>query len=379
MAVVVTRSLLSAADSYPLAGAGENRLTEIFAEVLRSAPLLVGWLVGEAEHLLAGTPSPLPVEGYEVTTQITFNRGSQRPDLQIIPRGPSESIYFEIKLGADFTLAQRTTYPHRTVGIVPRERREEQDAPFECLTWTDVARVSHTIGAGWSGQDWRRYAICPDAPSQYRLLHELLTYLETNVEVVVPQAITDADIPMYASAEATLGRWDLLIDLVAKQLTADPGIVKGPEVWQTDGLRARRSLGRSILMTNDEVWPALSRALEARNLNDVWIGCELLVAPEVTWAGQVEPTPAFGVGAAVQVSPDWPPGLEEGGPFAVAAQAAGFRQGTTWKGRVGRIYRTHYFSDLVGIADSLDGQAEAVVEWVRATLADLRALTPTVS
>ena len=42
------RSLLYAADRYPRRGAQENRLTEIFAEVLRTSPRLSRWLAAIA-------------------------------------------------------------------------------------------------------------------------------------------------------------------------------------------------------------------------------------------------------------------------------------------------------------------------------------------
>jgi hypothetical protein len=96
----------------------------------------------------------------------------------------------------------------------------------------------------------------------------------------------------------------------------------------------------------------------------------------VTWAGQIDPEPAFGVGVVVGLAPDWPRGLEEGGLFAIAATNSGFTLGTTWRGRVGRVYRTKYLRDLIVAHNTLDEQAEAVAAWVIDTLAVVRSLVP---
>lgn len=366
------------ADSYPLLGAPENRLTEIFAEVLRSVPALGEWLVAEGARRLGDDRPPPVSDRYDVTSQVSFYGGAIRPDLEITPAGhPTHKMFVENKLTAAWTMAQHGGYPERTVGIVPWERRDDPRAPFAPLTWTDVAGQGHRIGRSWSGPDWRDHAL-PDTPSQYRLLHELLTYLERKVGVVVPRPLDDSDVSLYAGAEASLARWSVLLDTIADGLRTDPGVAKGPEKWQSDLQTPPHVVGRMLGLDVDQAWPALSQSLDEQGRADVWLGFELVLAPQVSWLPELDPRPGLGVGLTLAVAPDWPPGLGEGGRFADAAERAGFRRGTTARGRVGRFFRTRFLEDLVAEADTLDAQATTVVAWVRQARDDLQALTPSV-
>jgi hypothetical protein len=371
-----SRSLLAAADAYPLSGAPENRLTEIFAEVLRSSPGLVDWLFREGTRQLGSQWPVGEISDYDVSTQVGLSGGAQRPDLEIRPsdaRWPS--LFVESKLYAPFTTAQLSGYPKRTIGIVPADRVPAlaPQAAFPLLSWTDVANAIDDIGHGWAGRQWRGEAIAPTAAGEYRLLHELFGYLQAQLQIRVYRPITADDLVVFERAEETLDLWDHLFDLVAEALKPTPGVVKGPERWHTnDPLRPSRSSGWFVVVSNEGVWPALEAAWREQDGTAGWVGFDLILAPEITWAGAPNPTPAFGAGASVMVTPDWPPGLGEGQPFNRLARQRDFSIGTTTKGRVGRIFRTLQVSDLSGVGRTLDEQAEYVAAWASRILAEFR-------
>jgi len=126
------RSLLDSADAYPRAGARENRLTEIFAAVLRTTPELVRWLVRRGFALETDEDLAWCTAGsYAVDTQFTLGDGSERPDMRIwCPDADRPKLFIEDKIDAAFTRAQKDGYrsimsPDRVIAIVPARRSGE--------------------------------------------------------------------------------------------------------------------------------------------------------------------------------------------------------------------------------------------------------------
>ncbi len=97
---------------------------------------------------------------------------------------------------------------------------------------------------------------------------------------------------------------------------------------------------------------------------------------EIPWDPQAPDEPTIGAGISVRVGADWPIGLRDGEPFRVAAASLGFTFGVTWRGTVGRIFKTKRLSEVAGDDGTLDEQADEVVTWTRDVLAQFETLEP---
>jgi len=215
------KTLLEAADSYPQWGVPENRLTEIFAEVLRTSPQLTAWLIRHRIPELAD----LNGKPYDVKTQFILDGGSERPDMQIDIDGVGRYIYVENKLDAELTHAQANGYaavrdPHVLLAIVPAGRVSEFSFPpnFQVLTWEHVSSESYRIGRDWGKGAWRLGALSPAAPGEYRLLAEFCRYFEEDLGMSIGEPVDRADVAVLAGAEVALQRWNDLRDLVTRKL-----------------------------------------------------------------------------------------------------------------------------------------------------------------
>lgn len=344
------RSLLDSADVYPRASAPENRLTEIFAEVLRTAPDLVSWLASQAfaptdEHT---TSRWCQDASYEVVTQFSIRDRGERPHMRIrftgVNRPKGDVFYIENKLDARPTAAQGNDYAGAegpVIVILPDTRRWREESRFVRLSWAGVAREISRLGRGWADEEkagWPDYAMRPDAPSQYRMLAELSRYLEREIGVTVPSPLTPDDLLIVPRARAILDRWDRLFDLVQASLTEDPGLRKPHPPgtrWEPDRLPDKQTIGWDLRIAGS--WPALERYWKEQGdsgelAEGHWVLPSFIMAPEVTWEdGPPITEPAIGTGLSVRVASDWPMGLREDQPFRAAAKAAGFTFGTTWK------------------------------------------------
>ena len=369
------RYLLEAADSYRHDSEPENRLTEVLAEVLRTAPLLMEWLAAQAfqgrrEDALAWT-----AEGdYIVETQFSFPTG-ERPDMKIRFTGPFQPpagvLFLENKIDARFTDWQKRGYPsippdERVIVLTPDGRTpNHQVTRFVSIKWNELARAADGIGRTWSGGPWRELALVANAPSQYRMLAELIHYLEgEEVDVNVPGPLTESDLKIVPEVVATVDRWNTLFELVERELVG-VGIDGPREPWDTDKMPPRSAplTGWRLELRGDVRWPALD------SLYSGWITREVLLAPAPTWRPASEPVPAFGVGVSIDTAGGWPIGLREGDPLRVAIEATNeFSLGTTWRGTVGRIFATLPLRDVATSDRTLDLQAERVAEWARERL-----------
>jgi hypothetical protein len=386
------RLLLDAADVYPVASAPENRLTEILAEVLRTSPQLLRWLAARA---FPATGAEIDIAtrciygNYKVDTQFSLGNGRERPDIQVWflsgPAPEKHRFFVENKLDAGPTDAQNRGYqatdesPVIVVHPEDRPQRWLKASDFKAVSWTEVARTAFKLGNEWAceaSESWPAYALTPGAPSEYRMLAELCRYLEREVDVTVPRAITADDLEILPRLLDTRRRWDELADIIRASLDSDPGIANRYDRWEG------RDLEWSVSLHGSVGWPALHRYWETRDQDEAPPESERGTRPNLTmslgvpWNPEVEQSPAVGVGIGVHVGGQWPYGLREGQLFYRAAMAEGFRFGTTWKGTVGRVYRTMKLKDLANSDGTLDEQAQEILDWARETLAVLRSLDP---
>ena len=171
---------------------GEDRLTEALACVAhvnqRFAAELVSMAGGE----------PKTGERYVVGTQ-RATPGGRRVDMEI---GSHEGLvrtglgWIEVKAGAIYQPNQLPDYAeqvrdpvhgHRqgkVLTIIPPDSAPEVDTAssprWECGTWSEVALAADRLGRGYAAgqRGWRRAAMQPSAPAQWRYLAELVRRLE---------------------------------------------------------------------------------------------------------------------------------------------------------------------------------------------------------
>lgn len=374
-------TLLDAADSYSWAREPENRLTEIFAVVLRASPELVAWLARRAfPTATEATAQAWTRGGYDVDTQHVLPT-RERPDLIIRfdgPEAPPGRVVCENKIGADWTAAQRAGYeglaPQDEVLLISPAEVPRYATRFASVSWDQIARAIFEIGRDWAhtngSTDWRADALRPDAPSQFRLLAELLRYLQReNLGAMVADPFTAVDVDTFARAEAALGRAEALIRLVSGALGRD-GIGK-PQPWQTDGVRGSLSDGWSVTL-GPANWPALD------DFDLDWQLEELLLTRRITWEpGPPRDVPAFGVGVTISTEAGWPEGIAEGSPLRKAIDATdGIRAGTTFRGRRGRIFATCPLAAIAREDATLDQQAREVADWAEEQLQRIAQIAP---
>lgn len=83
------------------------------------------------------------------------------------------------------------------------------------FSWQDIANLAYEVGNAqpdpWGGGRWRVEAMRADAPACQRLLHEFITYLEQQMEVVVEPLNSD-NIVAFKLREQTLDRLDEIIE-----------------------------------------------------------------------------------------------------------------------------------------------------------------------
>ncbi len=370
------RPILDAADSYRRDSEPENRLTEILAEVLRSSPQLVARLAMRAFDEDEDEARTWVDDGnYQVSTQARV-KGGERPDLQVEFTGakqPRGRLFCENKIRADWTPAQLKGYPSiKPPNVVVFISPDGECPPVarEKLTWNQLARDADATARRWESGNWRELALSPSAPSEYRMLAELVRYLEReDVDVNVPGPLTSEEVRVFPQIGATVGRTEDLFQLIAKALRPHPG--NAPRHWQTDELNAKPWTGWALVIDDDPPWPAL------RDVGLEWAITELLLAPEITWDPVAPPDPAFGVGVTVPTESGWPGDLAQGKPLRTAIEATeGVTLGTTYRGRRGRVFATRLLRDVARDGKTLDAQAEHVAQWTRTELDKICAIVP---
>ncbi|MFN8160894.1 MAG: hypothetical protein U0R52_07615 [Solirubrobacterales bacterium] len=376
--------LLEAADSYRHESEPENRLTAILAEVLRTAPALMRWLVRKAFDVSEGEAREWTrYSDYEVDTQLRLPSG-ERPDMRVRFTGrsnPPGELFCESKIHADWTEWQKCGYPSvldpsRIVVFSPDGRIPPgftDDVRIRPITWAELARQVHQLGRAWArrasaSDTWRALAMHPKVPSQYRMLAELLGYLEREegVDVSIHEPLTQADLEIIPCVPELVATWDELFQLVVDRLSDRQGEGTQQERrWAAErGKETRGWLGWSLTLMslpgwNGAGWPAL----DGLHPPPEWSWQELVLSPDGWWLGG-DRQPGCGVGIGFMGAAGWPTGLEEGGALRAAVMTAGeFDFGTTQRGRIYRIFATLPLSKIASDDTNLDLQAESVADW----------------
>lgn len=391
---VRARSLLGAADSRRHKSQPEDRLTEILREVLMTSPLLAARIVSRAFDLSDDEGERFCRYGdYEVDTQVGV-RGGGCLDMRFRFTGehqPPGRLYCENKINAGFTDFQRRGFPSvpegsRVVVFSPGgDRRPDESAKFVSLSWTDLARMADDIGRSWKGPEWRAESVGPKAPGQYRMVAELLWYLEReeHVRVTVTGPITDGDLELLPGAEEVAVRWQEFRRLVRaelhQRLESKPKIKIRPGGWDPE-LNRKDAFGFHAILREEESgskgagWPALERLAIPAPPRKSWR--ELVAAPKAPWMEQDAPFVAVGVG--LEMLPEWSDaqdGIDEWRRLREAVRAKGGWLGFTEREKVYRILMPRSLAEILGPEPgSLEEQAEHTVEWALRTLDELVAI-----
>ncbi len=378
------RSLLGAADSRRRESEPEDRLTEILAEVLRTSPLLTSWLVKKA---FEDADEDVAVRcEYEVDAQVSLTGGG-RPDVEIrFPAGgPEGRLFCESKIRAGWTEWQRRGYPAapwpaRFLVLSPGRKGFDDLDPserqkFRSVRWKDLARATDRLGTSWNGRSWRSSAMDPDAPGQYRLLAELVSYLEReDVDVMIPGPITDDDLEVLQGVDDVVARWrqfrNLVLEEVQGRLGSNLYTKSWEKNWDPQNPKARK-VAYSLTLRygagwEGAAWPALASALEEPR----WSWQELILAPNAPWMNQ--DVPCVGIGIGLGKLPEWSDEMTEWAKLRDAIWAKeGAWLGPTNRNKIYRIVLARPLSSFTAGVETLDAQAEDAVTWALEALDDL--------
>lgn len=348
-----------------------------------TAPTLVSWLVQKA--FLMGAPEAdrcCDYGNYEVHTQVAL-RGGGRPDLEVRFRGqnrPAGRLFCESKILASFTDLQEAGYPaltesSRIIVLSPSGKQPPVAIPkFVAASWVDIARAVDEIGRKWGGLAWRTRAVRPDASGQYRVLHELLGYLEReeNLKVSVTRPITGHDLGVLAEAVEADERWTQLRRAVraeAKARCPQVSVEKklGPRVKGEQRFTINATL-RQGHGWDGAGWPAMSRAL--KKPKESWQ--QLLLSADASRMSQDVPFAAVGVG--LYKPPDWDESDSEWMRLREVIDEAGAWRAYTDREKIYRVLMVRPLAELLSEDETLEGQARAVVSWAFDALDHLVAL-----
>jgi len=342
----------------------ENRLTEIFATTLLTAPDLAHELFGRL-----GLPRG---SRYGVRTQITAARGSQ-PDLEIVAyaEGGAEiaRIWSEHKTISPFRERQREDYLESLVGLPGRgellvigpadlKRKDADPDAWNWMTWPEIAEMANAVGEATGGPRWRRAALDSDAPARQRLLHELIWYLEKEHDAVMSPLSQDKIDTFAAAGEAIRVLAELVeraVDDLAGFEVSDEGVSDDlgsfwvlfeprPDWWLTASVIALGGKGHGeIKISTDDDW-----------------SLERLGKPAI--------------GAGYTIDPGFHQGLSTDTEWVGSLEASGFsfRLSDGWL----RCYRTLYLDDLAGRGRTLGEQVSALSVWLADTFETLSGLPP---
>lgn len=386
------RTLLAAADARLHASEPEDRLTEIFREVALTAPSLVAWLVAEAFDLSEADAAAYCSYGdYVVDTQVVLPGGG-KPDMAFRFLGDGGSpgrLYCENKIDARWTNWQQLGYPSvespdRIIvmspnGRLPDRLPAEQAPKFVAMRWVDLARAANAIGVEWGGRDWAVSAVRPDAHAEYRMLTELISYLEReDIGVTIPRPLTARDIEVLPEVNPVVERWKQARELVVEELRRRERPARDPKKrWDPGAGGPKETLAFSVTLRDGEGWegsgwPALE-ALRAPAA-PAWTWQELIVSPQARWMGQETPIVAVGIG--LERLPKWNEAATDWTRLLEAATDAGAWVGPTDRKRIYRVLPWRPLADFASQGETLDEQVEVAVSWALSELDDLVALRP---
>jgi hypothetical protein len=356
---VSARLLLEAADRRERHG--EDRLTEIFATVLRGEPRLMAWLAGEAFRDPALASVVWEQRHYAVSTQVWLSPKA-RPDMLVEVGHPAARgrVICEHKSDAAVPLtdAERVEYARHAgdqplIAIVPTAWRPKLPKQYLRLTWHQVAQAADAIGRRHAGRGWRRDAETPAAAAGQRLLHELISYLERHaVDDPIIEPLSQLDLVAFQRAKASLDAIRTLFEGIARHrsLAGDEG-----DAIEISSRRpgTRTSPGvDSWYATYERDWAALGPG------HGGW--AELLVDRTDPWRSPERrlDEPALGVGYSFELRAGrgWPSPLEPGSRWAAQLWSEHEIEVVAESETRGRVFRTIYLAEVMAHGADLADQ-----------------------
>jgi len=254
--------VLEAVDSRVLDG--EDRLTEIFAAVLRGAPELLETVLQRVRRESVGRfeleAPPLPAaHACIVRTQFMLDGGG-RPDMVIEWADADRrrrKMIFEHKITAPLTLHEKTRYPTVAAGggyrpvLVAPVGWSDSDLPEEYvrIDWRDLALDAHKIGRRRLGPGWRTVPAGPDLPSDLHLLNELIGYIERKgVDKPMTERMGSVEIATFSTAHRAVEAAEELLREVSSMVDDDLGRTEISKPERVEGVRR--------FVNREHAWPA---------------------------------------------------------------------------------------------------------------------------
>ena len=337
----------------------EDRLTEVFATVVDACDELAAALFAEVG---------LPVgERFQVFTQERVTPG-ERPDMLIhtLDRGGAEiaHIWSEHKVGAGFGDMQRERYlaamrslpgPGELIFVVAEAPAAREAGDWRGLTWQEIGELSESVGRAWGDREWRKKALAPSAPSKWRLLYELLWYLEEKEGLAVVHALDHDNLLAYKLMEQTV----LAVESLVERAAQNAAPLRPTGKTEDDGATVWLQFD-----TPADSWLTRLSAFQAAP--------ELLVSDRDYWSPEQFDEPSFAAGyslerrlhAPLSAKREWVRQLDEAGYCC-----------ELWDDWV-YIRRTLPMSGVVAFGDTFDAQAKRLGEWTSKAITDLGTLDP---
>ncbi len=361
-----TPSILSAVERTSV---GEDRLTEALACVAhvnqRFAADLIRLAGGDPQHgerYVAGTQRLTPTHR-RVDLEVATYRGLARTGL----------LWVEVKAGAAYQPDQLPDYAGHVVApgvgelagrlltIIPPGTKPVVDSEpvprWVTRTWSEVALVADRLGREWGRRSghrrWRDAAMQPSAPSQWRYVAELIIRLE-ELEYARVEPLTAEDV---VAAQRVVSLPKTLEDLVAAASRRLDGVERR-EFRPKKGGCYRTFAPLAPRWFNDK-----ERYGNAYPELQYWF--------EEDWTPDQRGLPAFFAGLTFNE-------LAESTRYALLDEAWQAQLpdevAVGGKGRLLRVGRTKYLSELIVAGASFDEQLEVLVMWANSAFADVMGL-----
>ena len=255
-------SLLDAASAY--AFGREDRLTEVFATVLAACDELTAALFAEVD---------LPVgDRFQVFTQVVMTKGD-RPDMVIhsLDRSGAEvsRIISEHKVDSGFGNMQRERYlkalralpvAGELIFIVAFAPTAREGGDWRGFTWQEIAELAEGVGRTWGGREWRQQALAPTTSAKWRLLWELLWYIEEEMGLAVTQPLNEDNVLTYKLMDDTAQAVAALVERAAQNAaplrpSGELGD-DGPTLWQHFEVpsTSSRKYGQAAVARRPSAW-----------------------------------------------------------------------------------------------------------------------------
>lgn len=338
----------------------EDRLTEFFATTLAVSHELCDRLFAHAGLERCAQ--------YVVTTQPML--AGRKPDMRVVGHGaagaPQATLWFEHKLRSTFSHRQREDYAEATA-VLPGDHRltvivydiTELGAPegWSELTWQQVAEFAAEAAESALGPAWRDIALGPAVAAKWRVVAELMWFLEHKEQIAMTAPLTARHVEALALAEEAVLALDQLMER-ALQLASESGVV--PQ----DPKALASGVGVLHLRLPTPSW-----------LDGFGDDCHVELVCEVAQQWTTRHT-GLAYAAGFALPERFHPALSAARDWVDAVAEADFTV-SVWECYC-VIYRTMPLVELAARAETLHGQAERLAGWLASAVTDLAAIVPPV-